>query len=242
MLTTTTDEARTQDAEPMLPAEARKPPQTIGSMMAAKHLCQAGARKVPAHETIWCEGDERTHIFVVRSGAVCLSRLLPDGRRIVLGFAYPGDVIGIGGDIHQADAHTVQTTRLDGVPAAAFKRAISEDPAFGRCATAEMNRALDAAYRHVVVISKLTACERLASFLMALSLRNGRHGLSPLSAVLPMKRIDIADFLGLTIETVSRTFTQLKASGLIAMDQCNIVVFKDIQKLGMLAAGEGERI
>jgi CRP/FNR family transcriptional regulator, anaerobic regulatory protein len=242
MLTTMNDEARMLDAAPVKSIEAQKYPQAIGAMLAAKHLCQAGARKVPANETIWCEGDERTHIFIVRSGAVCLSRLLPDGRRIVLGFAYPGDVIGIGGDIHQADAHTVQTTRLDAVPVTAFKRAIGEDPAFGRCAAAEVNRALEAAYRQVVVISKLTACERLASFLMALSQRNARHGLSPLSVVLPMKRIDIADFLGLTIETVSRTFTQLRTSGLIAMDQCNIVVFKDIQKLSMLAAGEGERI
>jgi CRP/FNR family transcriptional regulator, anaerobic regulatory protein len=201
---------------------------------------QPGIRKVAASETLWCEGEERSHIFIVRSGAICLSRMLPDGRRIVLGFAYPGDIIGIGSDFHYCDAQTVQATRLESIPASSFKRAVVEDPGLGKQATAAVNQALDAAYHHVVVISKLSANERLASFLMALSDRNEKHGLSPLSVVLPMRRIDIADYLGLTIETVSRTFTIFRNTGLIAMDQASIVKFRDIRKLRALAAGEGE--
>jgi CRP-like cAMP-binding protein len=203
---------------------------------------QPGLRKVAANETLWCEGEERSHIFIVRSGAICFSRMLPDGRRIVLGFAYPGDIIGIGSDFHYCDAQTVQATRLEAIPAAAFKRAVVDDPGLGKQATAAVNHALDAAYQHVVVISKLSANERLASFLMALSSRNEAHGLSPLSVVLPMRRVDIADYLGLTIETVSRTFTIFKNAGLIAMDQANIIVFKDIRKLRTLASGEGQDI
>jgi CRP/FNR family transcriptional regulator, anaerobic regulatory protein len=203
---------------------------------------QPGVRKIPANETLWCEGEERSHIFIVRSGAICFSRMLPDGRRIVLGFAYPGDIIGLGSDLHNRDAQTVQATRLEAIPVAAFKRAVAEDPSLGRQATVAVNQALDAAYQHVVVISKLAANERLASFLIALSDRNERNGLSPLSIVLPMRRVDIADYLGLTIETVSRTFTILKNAGLIAMDQASIVIFKDIQKLRALASGEGVEI
>jgi CRP/FNR family transcriptional regulator, anaerobic regulatory protein len=203
---------------------------------------QPGLRKVAASETLWCEGEERTHIFIVRSGAICFSRMLPDGRRIVLGFAYPGDIIGLGSDFHYCDAQTVQATRLEAIPAAVFKRAVVDDPSLGRHATAAVNEALDAAYQHVVVISKLSANERLASFLMALSDRNDKHGLSPLSIVLPMRRVDIADFLGLTIETVSRTFTILRNAGLIAMDQTSIIVFKDVRKLRALASGVGQDI
>jgi CRP/FNR family transcriptional regulator, anaerobic regulatory protein len=207
-------------------------------------LCphQPGIRKVAAHETLWCEGEERSHIFIVRSGAICFSRMLPDGRRIVLGFAYPGDIIGIGSDFHYCDAQTVQATRLEAIPAASFKRAVMDDPGLGKQATAAVHQALDAAYQHVVVISKLSANERLASFLMALSDRNDRYGLSPLSIVLPMRRVDIADYLGLTIETVSRTFTIFRNAGLIAMDQANIVSFKDIRKLRALASGEGHDV
>jgi CRP/FNR family transcriptional regulator, anaerobic regulatory protein len=196
---------------------------------------QPGLRKVAANETLWCEGEERSNIFIVRSGAICFSRMLPDGRRIVLGFAYPGDIIGIGSDFHYCDAQTVQATRLEAIPAAAFKRAVVDDPGLGK-------QALDAAYQHVVVISKLSANERLASFLVALSDRNEKHGLSPLSIVLPMRRVDIADFLGLTIETVSRTFTIFRTAGLIEMDQANVIVFKDTRKLRSLASGEGHDI
>jgi CRP/FNR family transcriptional regulator, anaerobic regulatory protein len=211
-------------------------------LFAARCPHQPGVRKVAANETLWCEGEERSHIFIVRSGAICFSRMLPDGRRIVLGFAYPGDIIGIGSDFHYCDAQTVQTTRLEAIPAASFKRAVVDDLSLGKQATAAVNQALDAAYQHVVVISKLSANERLASFLMAISDRNERHGLSPLSIVLPMRRVDIADFLGLTIETVSRTFTIFRNAGLIAMHQANIIVFKDIRKLRALASGEGQDI
>jgi CRP/FNR family transcriptional regulator, anaerobic regulatory protein len=203
---------------------------------------QPGIRKVPANETLWCEGEERSHIFIVRSGAICFSRMLPDGRRIVLGFAYPGDIIGIGSDFHYWDAQTVQTARHESTPAASFKRAVVEDPGLGKQATAVVNQALDAAYQHVVLISKLSANKRLASFLVAPSRRNETHGLSPLSVVLPLRRVDIADYLGLTIETISRTFTIFRNAGLIAMDQASIVMFRNIRKLRALAAGEGDSV
>ncbi len=213
---------------------------SIAPMLLAKRMQAATSRKIPANETIWCEGDARSHIFVVRTGAVCLSRTLANGRRIVLDFAYPGDIIGMGADTHPCDAHTVQLTRLEAIPAGAFKRAVQEDPEFGRQASIQVANALSAAYQHVVVISKLSASERLASFLVALSRRNEANGLSALSVLLPMKRLDIADFLGLTIETVSRTFTRFRDAGLIAMDQHNVVVFRDLPKLRSLAAGESE--
>jgi CRP/FNR family transcriptional regulator, anaerobic regulatory protein len=216
--------------------------QSTAQFFATRCPHQPGIRKVAANETLWCEGEERSHIFIVRSGAICFSRMLPDGRRIVLGFAYAGDIIGIGSDFHFCDAQTVQVTRLESIPAASFKRAIIDDPNLGKRATAAVNEALDAAYQHVVVISKLSANERLASFLIALSDRNERHGISPLSVVLPMRRVDIADFLGLTIETVSRTFTIFRNAGLVAMDQTNVIAFRNIRKLRALASGEGQEI
>ncbi|MGL5117155.1 MAG: Crp/Fnr family transcriptional regulator [Beijerinckiaceae bacterium] len=200
-----------------------------------------GHRKLSADEALWCEGDARTHICSVLSGAICFSRVLLDGRRIVLGFAYPGDIIGLGGDFAPSDAHAVQTTRLELIPASVFKRAAKENPDLGRKAAVAVANQLDEAYQHVVVISKLSACERLASFLVALSHRNERRGLSRLSVILPMKRIDIADYLGLTIETISRTFTQFRVKGLIELQGTNIVLFKKLDVLqAMAAGGQGE--
>lgn len=142
--------------------------------------------------------------------------------------------------MHPCDAHTLQLTRLDAIPVVAFKRAVAADVEFGRQAALQVASALAAAYQHVVVISKLSANERLASFLMSLSARNAAHGLSATSLLLPMKRVDIADFLGLTIETVSRTFTRFRDAGLITMDQHNVVVFRDPETLRGLAEGHGE--
>jgi CRP/FNR family transcriptional regulator len=200
----------------------------------------SSVRKFAANETLWCEGDERDCVHIVRSGAICLSRMLPDGRRIVLGFAYPGDFLGLGSDIHVSDAHTIQRTQLETIPARVFKRLVREDAELARRVAAAVSDALNAAYQHVVVISKLSAEERLASFLVSLSNRNAARSLSPLSVLLPMKRLDIADFLGLTIETVSRTFTIFRNLGLISLEQANIVVFRDLRRLRWLAAGESE--
>lgn len=197
-----------------------------------------GRRTFHSNESVWCEGDERTHICRVLSGALCFSRMLPDGRRIVLGFAYPEDMIGLGSENMPSDAHAVQTTRLEMIPVNVFKRAAINNSDLGRRAATTVAHQLDEAYHHVVVISKLSASEKLAAFLVTLSQRNKRHGLSPLSIILPMKRVDIADYLGLTIETVSRTFTQFKGKGLIVLQGPNIVLFKKLSILEMMASGQ----
>lgn len=80
-----------------------------------------------------------------------------------------------------------------------------------------------------------SAVERLASFLLALSRRNGQD---PTVVELPMTRTDIGDFLGLTIETVSRTFTKLKMMGLLELPQCNQVKILNVEELEGLADGE----
>jgi CRP/FNR family transcriptional regulator len=226
------------------PATILRQPIELSALRAgdSSPIRQTTMRKLNVDEALWCEGDERTHVCSVLSGAVCFSRMLPDGRRIVLGFAYPGDIIGLGGEVATSDAHAVQTTRIEMVTASAFKRAAKDDPELGRKAAAAVSRQLDEAYNHVVVISKLSACERLASFLVALSRRNEMRGLSPLSVILPMKRIDIADYLGLTIETVSRAFTQFRTVGLIELQGANIVLFKQLARLKAMAAGEGSEV
>lgn len=195
-------------------------------------------RKVESHHALWREGDERTHVIWVRTGSVCLSRMLPDGRRVVVGFAYPGDLIGLGSERHPFDAETLQQSRLEAMPIAAFQRTLAEDPDLARLVRDEVSRCLMDAYAHIATISKYSACERLAHFLMDLSKRNQRRGTSATSVVLPMRRIDIADYLGLTIETVSRTFTQFRSEGLIAMDQPVVVFLKDYARLAVLARGD----
>ena len=86
-------------------------------------------------------------------------------------------------------------------------------------------------------MSQRTATERLAAFLMALSRRNERRGEDPTEIVLPMTRTDIADFLGLTIETVSRTFTKFRSEHLIDLEQNILVTIREAGALEQMAEG-----
>ena len=85
--------------------------------------------------------------------------------------------------------------------------------------------------------SRPSATEPIGSFLLPLSRRSERRGEDPLEIVLTMTRPDIADFLGLTIETVSRTFTKLRNEGLIDLEQCILVTIKDAEALAEVARG-----
>ncbi len=203
-------------------------------------FAESQPRKLAEGQRLWSEGEERSHVYVVRSGSLRFSRMLPDGRRVVIGFAYAGDLVGLGSDRHISDAEAIQCARLDALSIAAFQRAVQVDQAFAGLVRSEVSHALCAAQEHIVVVSKLTASERLAHFLVSLSNRNRRHGNSPASVVLPMRRIDIADFLGLTIETVSRTLTSFRKARVIEMEQPSIVFLKSLNALSRLASGDGE--
>jgi CRP/FNR family transcriptional regulator, anaerobic regulatory protein len=197
-------------------------------------------RKLAQGQRLWSEGEERSHVYLVRSGALCFSRMLPDGRRVVIGFAYAGDLIGLGFDRHICDADSIQCCKLEALSNIAFQRVVHADQAFADLVRSEIGHALSEAQEHVVVVSKLTAAERIAHFLVTLSNRNRRHGNSPASVVLPMRRVDIADFLGLTIETVSRTLTSFRKASFIEMEQPSVVFLRGLNNLSRLASGNSD--
>lgn len=158
----------------------------------------------------------------VETGAVALYKVLADGRRQVLGFAYAGDLIGLGaGGEHVMNAQAIKSTRVRCLPVSALRQSASNDPMLG---------------------FKLYEALARAGFLLAFSRRSARNGQDPAHFELPMTRSDIGDFLGLTIETVSRTFTKLKSLGLIALPQSNCVALLDIAELESLADGEDQNV
>jgi CRP/FNR family transcriptional regulator, nitrogen fixation regulation protein len=203
-----------------------------------RHLPRAAAQKFGCRHLIWSEGDKRDCVCLIQSGSVCFFRMLPDGRRAVIGFALPGDLIGLGAESHLFSAETMQPVRLEIMPVAILDRAAQEDAEFAYELREEVTRSLMAAYGHIASISKLSAAERLAHLLLELSERNRMKGLSAASIVLPMRRIEIADYLGLTIETVSRTFSLFRHEGLIDLGDPAIVTIKDIKRLAILARGD----
>jgi CRP-like cAMP-binding protein len=204
------------------------------------HFSRGAIRKVAGGQTLWSEGEECRYVYLVRSGCVRLSQMLPDGRRAVHHFAAPGDVMGVGSIIHGRDAEAVEPTSLYALSLPRLRRAMQDDPAFLNAINAMVRRSLRAAQEHVTVLSRLAAGERIAHFLIELQERNLRGDGDPLRIRIPMRRLDVADYLGLTVETVCRTLTSFRNAGLIAMDHADDVRATDIRRLKALATGESD--
>lgn len=206
-----------------------------------QRFAQAPLRRIEAKEILFAEGDPASCLYRVETGAVALYKVLADGRRQVIGFAYSGDLIGLGiAREHAVSAQAIKPTRLRCLPAASLRQAAAKDPALALKLYEALAGELEATRDLLLTTGQRSALERVAGFLLALSRRNDRHGLDPASLELTMTRTDIGDFLGLTIETVSRTLTKLRALGLIRLPHSHQVHVLDIDALERAAEGAEE--
>lgn len=212
---------------------------TSGECTLAKRLRASAPRLLQARDHVFFEGDHKDCVYQVERGAVCLYKTLPDGRRQIVDFAYPGDLIGLGSlEEHVFSAQAITLTRLRCLSASLLNEVAQHDPQVGMMLYRALSDQLFAARDLLLTVGQRNATERLAAFLMALSRRNERSLVDPMRIILPMTRADIADFLSLTIETVSRSFTKLRQSGIIDLVQSSFVVIRDRRTLEQLAAGE----
>jgi CRP/FNR family transcriptional regulator len=202
-------------------------------------LGRGSVRRVDTKEFVFVEGDPAIHVFKVESGAIALYKVLMDGRRRIIGFAYPGDLIGLGArGEHIMNAQAIKPSRLRCVPIASLHRSAAQDAKLAFRLYEAMTREVAESHDLMLITTQRSAMERVASFLLALSRRNERNGDNPAVIELPMTRTDIGDFLGLTIETVSRTFTKLRTLGYIALQQSNRIKLTDITALEAFAESE----
>jgi CRP/FNR family transcriptional regulator len=190
--------------------------------------------RLEANETLIEEGATRRRVYTLTSGMLRLSLALPDGRRQITGFLMPGDYVGLADDeIHSQTAEAVVPANLCSFPAHDMDRMAERFPRLKDRLHVLTKSALRQARETQMILGRLTPSEKVASFLLFMSERAAGHG-SPASPVrLPMTRMDIADYLGLTIETVSRTFTKLKTQGLIHLPDPHSVEI--IDKPGLTA-------
>ncbi len=197
----------------------------------------ASIRRLRAKEYIFCEGDPRTQIFLVEQGVVALSKVLGDGRRQVIDFAYPGDYIGLG--LHGEyifDAQATCAAKVKCIAASALEEAAASDPDLALMLYKAVSAELATARNLLVCVGQGTAMERIAAFLVRLSDRAASSGRNGSAFSLMMRRSDIGDLLGLTIETVSRTLTKLRSMGVIEIVNSTEVHVLDEVKLEQLAA------
>lgn len=172
----------------------------------------------PARATLIAQDEPAQHIYNLTAGVVRLYRLLADGRRQIVGFALPGDFLGLA----MAKTNTFSADAVGPVAACRFTREgfgqyLEEKPHLLRrlheLATHELTLAQD----QMVLLGRRTAEEKVAAFLIATRDRWARINGAHLHVPLPMSRQDIGDFLGLTVETVSRMMTRLARDKIIVI-------------------------
>jgi CRP/FNR family transcriptional regulator len=189
------------------------------------------------HETLAAEGEPADHLFNLTDGAVKLYKLLPDGRQQVTGFLFAGDFLGLAASGRYAySAESLTRTTYCRFDRRRLERLLDDFPRMERRLLGIASNELAAAQDQMLLLGRKTAREKLATFLVALARRMNRTGGPDQPLELPMTRTDIADYLGLTIETVSRTFSQFRKEKLIALPAVERVVLLDSARLGELAA------
>jgi CRP/FNR family transcriptional regulator len=202
------------------PDETVKNPQAPGhaSNSFDQRMAYATVRRLQAKEHVFCEGDEREHVFRVEDGVIAVYKTLPDGRRQIIDFAYPGDLIGLGviGE-HVLSAQATVPSKVRCLAAAALERLAETDAGLALKLYKSVCQELAATRSLLVTVGQRSAIERVAAFLVALHRRTAPDGATTIN--LAMRRSDIADLLGLTIETVSRTLTKLRSMGVIDLEQ-----------------------
>ncbi len=174
-------------------------------------LDRASVRCFQSKEHIFCEGDPRTHVFQIQVGVVMIYQMLNDGRRQIVDFAYPGDFIGLGTtNEHLFSAEATSSTKVRCFGASALEESARNNSSLALQLYKAVSIELSAARALLVAIGQRSAIERVATFLLMLHGRTLREIGGDGVVHLPMRRADIGDFLGLTIETVSRTITKLR--------------------------------
>ncbi|MFZ0267284.1 helix-turn-helix domain-containing protein [Caulobacter sp.] len=179
-------------------------------------------------ETIFDEGEPADRIYQLISGSLRTCRILRDGRRQIEAFHFAGDVFGLeSGETYRVAAETLSPTIVRVMPRSALEALACERGDVARRLLELTTDSLRRAQDHVLMLGGRTACERVAALLLDLAERTGAEALLDV----PMTRQDMADYLGLTIETVSRTFTQFQHDSLIALPTTRKVLLRDRRAL-----------
>lgn len=190
-------------------------------------------------ETIYSQGDEAKYSYKVVSGAVRHSKFLLNGRRQIADFSLPGELFGFEND----DEYSLTAEALSDVvvvryPRSCVERLGDELAEVRRHLMSNLRRDLAQAQEHLVMLGRQSAKERVASFILTLAGRSDARNGDAIA--LPMGRQDIADYLGLTIETVCRAISDLKQSGVVRIPSRHELVILRLDVLKALACGDAD--
>ena len=210
-----------------------------GTPLARSHVSHLSERMLDAREPLFREGDEARFLFEVIDGVLCNYKIFADGRRQVISFAFPGELVAFGhGSTYRFDCDALSRARVQVIPRASFLAAARERPELGERLLDVAASQVASMQEHSMLLGRKTAAEKIATFLAALADRTVHGEDEPIRLELPMTRADIADFLGLTVETVSRNITKLKVMRIVSLPSAGALTILDLERLRDLAESE----
>jgi CRP/FNR family transcriptional regulator len=192
--------------------------------------------------TLFAADEPATMVGTVVEGTIKCFKLLADGRQQIVGFLFPGDFVGSPTqETTHGFAEALTKVEICLFPFPAIQRLIREMPNLERRLLTLANEDLDLAQEWMLLLGRKTAQERLATFLLLLTQKAKARGVADGPIDLPMNRSEIADYLGLSLETVSRQFTKLKSSGHIRIEHNNEITIRNLGGLTEIAEGSAHR-
>ncbi|NNJ73904.1 MAG: helix-turn-helix domain-containing protein [Anderseniella sp.] len=185
-----------------------------------------------ANQTLFHDGDDANFLYEVLEGTLMVFSILPDGRRQIFDFYHAGDIVGLSHNgAHYSNCVAIAPTKVRCIPQNALARVASENP---EIAIKLFNFAADHVFglqSHFIMLGRKSATEKVASFLLDLVHRVADEDAICARVELPMKRAEIADYLGMTIETVSRNISKLRSAGIIELPEQGVVIVPDVSRL-----------
>lgn len=200
-------------------------------------LSDKTSRTLAPGQHLFHQGDHDRNIYKIESGLVRLYRILNDGRRQIISFRFAGDILGFEtGTARHCGAEAVTSVKVRSLDQNSAYRRLRDEPALAPQLVSLLSQELENARGQIAVLNRRSAIEKLAAFILELHRRQGECG----TVEIPLSRTDIADFLGLTIETVSRNLTKLRTRRIIELPRIHSLIIVDLDCLEALADGECE--
>ncbi|MCJ7993008.1 Crp/Fnr family transcriptional regulator [Rhizobium cremeum] len=196
-------------------------------------------RKIEAGEEVIGQGERVSSYSNILNGVVKLSKMMADGRQQIVGLQFAPDFLGrpfLGESTITAEAAT--DTEICTFPRPLIDRMVGEAPDLERKLHVQSLKELDEARDWMLTLGRKTAQEKVASFLYLIATHIDPESGNASTFDLPLSRADIADFLGLTIETVSRQMTKLRKDGIIVIENNRHVVVPDLNRLRYAAGND----
>lgn len=191
-----------------------------------EQIIQRG-RPLHKSDSVYQAGEAFRSIYAVHSGAIKTIKVTEDGIEQITGFYFPGDIIGLDGlatNTHSNSAIALDTASICVIPYNELERLSVQIPSLQQRFIQLMGKEIVADQQLITLLSQYSAEERIAAFLMNISARNTLRGVSATELFLPMSRSDISNYLGLTLETVSRVFARMHKAGILEIDKKHITI------------------